>query len=379
MDSFGFQLACLSREEASARLASAASTLTQDKFKAGGLTNWEPAHGPAPAKLKTTVRKGGIPPALRPGLWYQFSGGAARRRAEAAPNALFARLLRRAAAGSAVNAADVGAELARAFGPHALLGSVRGVVGVTSLLQAYEQYSRLDLGAAAWTGLTRIAGLLLVVFSAACAEDAFWTLVALVEDRLPASCVLKATRAGAVEQRVLEALAARRCPRLVAALAAADAPLASLAAPWFPALFAGALPAETVARVWDCLMLEGPKVLFRVALALSMMHETALASSHSVQIERAFKWRVARTFNSDALLKLAFNGVGPLPMAAIKRARADLEGAADAQAVEHQRRLEALCAASQAAAALRRPSSESSTERLPLATIEESDESEADI
>lgn len=81
------------------------------------------------------MRKGGIAPSLRPALWYQFSGGAARRRAEAAPNALFARLLRRATAGSAVNAADVGAELARAFGPHALLGSVRGVVGVTSLLQ----------------------------------------------------------------------------------------------------------------------------------------------------------------------------------------------------------------------------------------------------
>ena len=35
----------------------------------------------------------------------------------------------------------------------------------------------------------------------------------------------------------------------------------------------------------------------------AQMHETTLASSHSVQIERTFKWRVARTFNSDALLK----------------------------------------------------------------------------
>lgn len=57
--------------------------------------------------------------------------------------------------------------------------------------QAYEQYSSLDLSGAARAGLTRVAGLLLVVFSPARAEDAFWTLVALVEDRLPASCVLK--------------------------------------------------------------------------------------------------------------------------------------------------------------------------------------------
>jgi hypothetical protein len=34
------------------------------------------------------------------------------------------------------------------------------------------------------------------------------------------------------------------------------------------------------------------------------MHESALASSHTVQVERAFKWRVARTFNSNALLKV---------------------------------------------------------------------------
>ena len=83
---------------------------------------------------------------------------------------------------------------------------------------------------------------------------------------------------------MLEALAARRCPRLVAALAAADAPLASLAAPWFPALFAGALPAETVARVWDCLMLEGPKVLFRVALALAMVRRTAPGVHRAAQV-----------------------------------------------------------------------------------------------
>ena len=108
------------------------------------------------------MRKGGITPSLRPALWYQFSGGAARRRAEAAPNALFARLLRRAAAGSAVNAANVGVELARAFGPHALLGSVRGVVGVASLLQVCPRRGTLHLccmGCAYWvlSGVSQFA------------------------------------------------------------------------------------------------------------------------------------------------------------------------------------------------------------------------------
>jgi len=78
--------------------------------------------------------------------------------------------------------------------------------------QAYEQYSGADLGAAARAGLARVAGLLLVVFTPVRAEDAFWALVALVEDRLPASCVLKArawavTLALACTPRILQATA----------------------------------------------------------------------------------------------------------------------------------------------------------------------------
>jgi len=128
---------------ARAQACAAQATIMAKKWATLAPT-WEPTHGgPAPPILKNLVRKHGIPPERRPALWLQFSGGAARRAAEAAPNALFARLLRRAAAGSAISAADVGPELTRAFGPHKLLGSVAGVVGVTSLLQARRELHRV--------------------------------------------------------------------------------------------------------------------------------------------------------------------------------------------------------------------------------------------
>lgn len=41
-----------------------------------------------------------------------------------------------------------------------------------------------------------------------------------------------------------------------------------LATDWYLCLFATSLPAETAARVWDCLLLEGRKVLHRLGLAL---------------------------------------------------------------------------------------------------------------
>jgi hypothetical protein len=76
------------------------------------------------------------------------------------------------------------------------------------------------------------------------------------------------TRGAGVEQRVLEALLAKRLPKVAGHLAAAETPASELSAAWFHSLFAAALPAETAARVWDVLLLEGPKILFRVALAL---------------------------------------------------------------------------------------------------------------
>lgn len=41
-------------------------------------------------------------------------------------------------------------------------------------------------------------------------------------------------------------------------------------------LFATSVPSETVARIWDALFNEGPKILFRVALALLKLEEEAL-------------------------------------------------------------------------------------------------------
>lgn len=71
-----------------------------------------------------------------------------------------------------------------------------------------------------------------------------------------------------VEQLVFEALLAKRCPKALSHLIKTETPLEDVTGPWFHSLFCTALPAETVARVWDVLLLEGPKILFRIGLAL---------------------------------------------------------------------------------------------------------------
>ncbi len=67
---------------------------------------------------------------------------------------------------------------------------------------------------------------------------------------------------------MLTRLAQRKFPRLVAHLASLRLSVASFTQPWLSGLYVSHLPPETVARVWDATMCEGPKVLLRTGLAL---------------------------------------------------------------------------------------------------------------
>ena len=71
-----------------------------------------------------------------------------------------------------------------------------------------------------------------------------------------------------VEQRVFEALAERKFPRLLEVFDRLECSMGRLTEEWFKCLFVTVLPAETTARVWDCMFVEGPKVLHRVGLSL---------------------------------------------------------------------------------------------------------------
>lgn len=76
--------------------------------------------------------------------------------------------------------------------------------------------------------------------------------------------------------KALDELIGQKMPRLATHMAALEADISILATDWYLTLFSTSMPAETVARVWDGLFNEGPKVLFRAALALLKSQEAAL-------------------------------------------------------------------------------------------------------
>ena len=75
---------------------------------------------------------------------------------------------------------------------------------------------------------------------------------------------------------MLEGLVRECFPQFVARIEQVDSQILSLSVGWFINLFINALPAVTVARVWDVLILEGDKVIMRVAMALFALNEERL-------------------------------------------------------------------------------------------------------
>ena len=187
-------------------------------------------------------------------------------------------------------------------------------------------------------------------------EAAFWLLTALAgEGGLLYSGLYGSDLAGAhVEMRALGSLASLKLPKLAAHLGRLGVDMTLLATDWVLCLYATSLPAgATAVRVWDALFVEGPKVLFRVGLALLSRAQAGLLAARSpADALRVARAGAAAAWDADALLKTAFDGLGSLPMARVDALRAGKQAAVDAElAARAANRRAAAAARAQAAAA----------------------------
>ncbi|TKR81475.1 hypothetical protein L596_015339 [Steinernema carpocapsae] len=67
-------------------------------------------------------------------------------------------------------------------------------------------------------------------------------------------------------------------------------------------------------RIWDCFLLEGPKILFRFAIALLGIHETEiLEKTDTISVMKVLKAAVRLTYDIDGLIKMAFDQLSPFP------------------------------------------------------------------
>jgi hypothetical protein len=99
-------------------------------------------------------------------------------------------------------------------------------------------------------------------------------------------------------------------------------------------------PTQSAVRVWDALFLEGPKVLFRVAVSLLKASEpTLLLQDNPGELLRAVRRCAGEVHDRDALMRLAFDGVGSMPMERIRQFREHNQREVDSEFAARETRL----------------------------------------
>ncbi|KAK1903886.1 TBC1 domain family member 2A [Dissostichus eleginoides] len=176
-------------------------------------------------------------------------------------------------------------------------------------------------------GLNRLAALALLVLQSE--EEAFWCLVAVVENilppdyytkqllasqfRLPSSheskeCILQA------DQRVLKDFLSEKLPRLSAHLQLHSVDVSLVCFNWFLVVFVESLPSDLLLRLWDAFLYEGSKVVFRYALALFKYKEDdILKIQDGVEIHQYLRFFTKTITDGRRLTSIAFSDMNPFP------------------------------------------------------------------
>lgn len=165
--------------------------------------------------------------------------------------------------------------------------------------------------------MNRLAAVALLFLSE---EDAFWCLVAIIETIMPRDYYTHNLLGAHVDQYVLKDLIAEKLPFLHAHFEKYNIEISLFA--WFLTCFIDNLSVNVYLRIWDCLFLEGSKVLFRFALAFLKYHEANLLSiNDTMSINQYLRVFGEKTYDLKHLCNIAFNVLNPFPMAKIKAKR----------------------------------------------------------
>uniref|UniRef100_H0VE94 TBC1 domain family member 2A n=1 Tax=Cavia porcellus TaxID=10141 RepID=H0VE94_CAVPO len=170
-------------------------------------------------------------------------------------------------------------------------------------------------------GLNRLAAIALLVLEEE--ESAFWCLVAIVENIMPAEYYSKTLMASQVDQRVLQDLLSEKLPRLMAHLGQHHVNLSLITFNWFLVVFADSLISDILLRVWDAFLHEGTKVVFRYALAIFKYNEEAIMQlQDGLEIYQYLRFFTKTICDSRKLMNIAFNDMNPFPMKQLRQLRA---------------------------------------------------------
>ncbi|XP_072014560.1 TBC1 domain family member 2B-like [Amphiura filiformis] len=191
--------------------------------------------------------------------------------------------------------------------------------GIPKLRRVLKAFSVHDPGIGYCQGLNRLAAIALLYLEE---EDAFWCMVCIVQYIMPAGYYSTTLIGSQTDQRVFKDLLGEKLPRLNAHLDHHDIDLSLITFNWFITVYCDNIPAETMLRIWDTVLYEGNKVLFRFGLAFFKSCEDQLLQLKDyIEIFNFLRRMPPMMSDIHRLAQIAFNELNPFPRRSINTKR----------------------------------------------------------
>ncbi|BFZ62564.1 hypothetical protein YB2330_003665 [Saitoella coloradoensis] len=244
----------------------------------------------------------GVPVVYRSKIWGECAGVHALRHP-----GYYEELLKDGVDGDAMACMQIDMDIYRTMPNNVYFGG-KGP-GVVKLRRVLLAFSRHNSVVGYCQGMNVIAATLLLTH--ATEEDAFWMLVAIVENILPENYFTPDLLASRADQRVLKGYVKQLCGRVHIHLRKLGVDLEAMTFNWFLSVFADCLSPELLFRIWDVLFLEGNSYLFRVAIALVRLNEKNLLQCRTPAAVYSFlKDMTTHVATSpDGLVKMSCEGI----------------------------------------------------------------------
>jgi hypothetical protein len=223
----------------------------------------------------------GIPHSLRPQMWMRMSGALEKKQQS---ELCYKDIVKMSSNDSLMTSKQIEKDLLHTMPTNACFSHINST-GIPRLRRILRGIAWLypDIGYCQGTGM--IAASLLLLLEE---EDAFWIMVTIVEDLLPASYYSSTLLGIQADQRVLRTLITNFLVDIDETLKNHDIELSLITLHWFLTLFASAVHMKILLRIWDLFFFEGSIVLFQITLSMLKMKEPQLKQlENSAQIFNA--------------------------------------------------------------------------------------------
>ncbi|XP_036909319.1 TBC1 domain family member 2B isoform X2 [Sturnira hondurensis] len=280
-----------------------------------GTVNREMARSP---ELKSLIRAG-IPHGHRSAVWKWCVDLHTRKFKDGAPPGYFQALLQKALEKQNPASKQIELDLLRTLpnNKHYACPTSEGIQKLRNVLLAFS-WRNPDIGYC--QGLNRLVAVALLYLEQ---EDAFWCLVTIVEVFMPRDYYTKTLLGSQVDQRVFRDLMSEKLPRLHAHLEQHKVDYTLITFNWFLVVFVDSVVSDVLFKIWDSFLYEGPKVIFRFALALfKYKEEEILKLQDSMSMFKYLRYFTRTVLDARKLISISFGDLNPFPLRQIRNRRA---------------------------------------------------------